>query len=103
MEAETGQAEPRVRRSLGRRPESVSSKLDPEYNRNVVVCAHVAAESLGDHLTSGEVVYRKSNPTARLSMENNGFGRATGRSARTVSGSSTNGSADWKHLVSRDA
>ncbi|OJJ70723.1 hypothetical protein ASPBRDRAFT_677845 [Aspergillus brasiliensis CBS 101740] len=57
-------------------------------------------------LGRGDVLpFTKLNPTSRLNYGDNEkrLGRATGRSAQTVSGSSTNGSADWKHLVSRDA
>ncbi|PYH29682.1 uncharacterized protein BO87DRAFT_401080 [Aspergillus neoniger CBS 115656] len=72
-----------------------SPKLDLEYTEKSSYVPMWLAGSLGDHLTSGDV-----EPAVRML---NGLGRATGRSAQTVSCSSTNGSADWKHLVSRDA
>ncbi|RAK88165.1 hypothetical protein BO79DRAFT_229205 [Aspergillus costaricaensis CBS 115574] len=88
-----------------------SPKLDLGYTEKSSYVPMWLAGSLGDHLTSEDVglpqvesdfspKYGDREPTVRML---NGLGRATGRSAQTVSCSSTNGSADWKHLVSRDA
>ncbi|PWY62572.1 hypothetical protein BO83DRAFT_458623 [Aspergillus eucalypticola CBS 122712] len=88
-----------------------SPKLDLEYTEKSSYVPMWLAGSLGDHLTLEDVglpqvesdfspKYGDREPTVQML---NGLGRATGRSAQTVSCSSTNGSADWKHLVSRDA